>query len=205
MGAARRPSFFRSLRVSKLSTTSVLGPVPAASINPTAVLCLAGRPRSHHLLGAVGAWLSHAITSGDSFGAGCLTTSQDQHSEQEPRPGATRLEVGPRESRAGSRVPRYTSSSPAVQATCQGGAVHAPGALRSRESPTHAPVEAPCSALAVDTAEERLCPCTSGSTMLRAGDKQLRAAPRPYQPQGAQSSVSGLTATPPLGRAVRGG
>ena len=49
----------------------------------------------------------------------------------------------------------------------------------------HAPVEAPCSALAVDTAEERLCPCTSGSTMLHAGDKQLRAASRSYQPQGA--------------------
>ncbi len=47
---------------------------------------------------------------------------------QDSRPGATRLEVGPRESRAGSRVPRHTLSSPAVQATCQGGAVHAPGA-----------------------------------------------------------------------------
>ena len=46
-------------------------------------------------------------------------------------------------------------------------------------------MEAPCSALAVDTAEERLCPCKCGSAMLRAGDKQLRAAPRPYQPQGA--------------------
>ena len=127
------------------------------------------------------------------------------YSHQDSRPGATRLEVGPRESRAGSRVPRYTSSSPAVQATCQGGAVHAPGALHSRESPSHAPMEAPCSVLAIDTAEERLCPCTSGSTMLRAGDKQLRAAPRSYQPQGAQSSASGLTATPPLGRAARGG
>ena len=38
-----------------------------------------------------------------------------------------------------------------------------------------------------------------------AGDKQLRAAPRSYQPEGAQSSASSLTATPPLGRAVRGG
>ena len=85
--------------------------------------------------GAIGAYLSHAIISGDSFGAGCLTISQERHNHQEPRPGATRLEVGPHESLAGSRVPRYTSSSPAVQATCQGGAVHAPGALRSRESP----------------------------------------------------------------------
>ena len=97
-----------------------------------------------------------------------------------------------------------TPRSPAVQATCQGGAVHAPGAPPGG-APSHAQVEAPCSALAVDTAEERLCPCTSGSTMLRAGDKQLRAAPRSYQPQGAQSSASSLTATPPLGRATRGG
>ena len=78
-----------------------------------------------------------------------------------------------------------TPRSPAVQATCQGGAVHAPGALRSMESPSHVPVEAPCSALAVDTAEERLCPCKCGSAMLRAGDKQLRGASRLYQPQGA--------------------
>ena len=53
MGAARRPSFFRILRVSRLSTASVLGPVLAASINPTAELCLAGRPRSHHLPGSL--------------------------------------------------------------------------------------------------------------------------------------------------------
>ena len=65
----------------------------------------------------------------------CLTISQDQDNKQGPRPGATRLEVGPHESRAGSRVPRHTSSSPALQATCQGGAVHAPRTLRSRESP----------------------------------------------------------------------
>ena len=57
--------------------------------------------------------------------------------------------------------------------------LHSEGAL------TNAPVEAPCSALAVDTAEERLCPCTSGSTTLHAGDKQLRAASRPHEPQGA--------------------
>src|SRR3954468_8664962 len=37
-------------------------------------------------------------------------------------------------------------------------------------------MEAPCSVLADDTAEERLCPYTYGSAMLRAGDKQLRVA-----------------------------
>ena len=31
----------------------MLGSVPAASINPTAELCLAGRPRSRHLLGSL--------------------------------------------------------------------------------------------------------------------------------------------------------
>ena len=60
-----------------------------------------------------------------------------------------------------------------------------PGGSSRRGSPSHAPVEAPCSALAVDTVEEWLCPCKCGSAMLRAGDKQLRAAPWPYQPQGA--------------------
>ena len=45
-----------------------------------------------------------------------------------------------------------------------------------RGPPSHAQVEAPCSALAIDTAKERLCPCTNESAMLRAGDKQLRAA-----------------------------
>ena len=43
------------------------------------------------------------------------------------------------------------------------------------------------------------------SAMLRAGDKQLRVAFGPHQPQGAQCSVSSLIATPPLGRVVRGG
>ena len=42
------------------------------------------------------------------------------------------------------------------------------------------------------------------SAMLRAGDKQLRVAPGPHQPQGAQSSVSSLIATPPLGSAGEG-
>ena len=110
---------------------------------------------------------------------------QEHITSKGPEPGATRLEVGPRESRAGSRVPRYTSSGPTVPATCQGGAVHAPGAPPGGGTPSHVLVEAPCSVLAVDTAKERLCPCTSGSTMLRAGDKQLRAASRLYQPQGA--------------------
>ena len=53
-----------------------------------------------------------------------------------------------------------------------------------REPPSHAQVEAPCSVLAINTAEERQCPFTRGSTMLRAGDKQLRAASRSCQPQG---------------------
>ena len=98
-----------------------------------------------------------------------------------------------------------TPRSTVVQASCQGGAVHAPGAPPGGGPPSHAQVEAPCSALAIDTAEERLCPCTSRSTTLRAGDKQLRATPRLCQPQGAQSSAPSLTATPPLGRAAHGG
>ena len=53
-----------------------------------------------------------------------------------------------------------------------------PGGTSRRGSPSHTPVEAPCSVLADDTAEERLCPYTYGSAMLRAGDKQLRAAHR---------------------------
>src|SRR3954468_3110615 len=84
---------------------------------------------------------------------------QDLSSTYGPVPGATRLEVGPRESRASSRVPRYTSPSPTVPATCQGGAVHTPGAPPGGP-PSHVPVEAPCSTLADDTAEERLCPYT---------------------------------------------
>ena len=54
--------------------------------------------------------------------------------------------------------------------------LYMPRGLHSEGALTHAPVEAPCSALADDTAEERLCPYTYGSAMLRAGDKQLRAA-----------------------------
>ena len=83
--------------------------------------------------------------------------------------------------------------------------LYTPRGLSLEGAPSHAPVEAPCSVLADDTAEERLCPYTYGSTMLRAGDKQLRVAPGPHQPQGAQSSVSSLIATPPLGSAARGG
>ena len=60
-----------------------------------------------------------------------------------------------------------------------------PRGLHSEGALTHAPVEAPCSVLAVDTAEERLCPCKYKSAMLRAGDKQLRVAPWPHQPRGA--------------------
>ena len=80
-----------------------------------------------------------------------------------------------------------------------------PGGSSRRGAPSHAPVEAPCSVLADDTAEERLCPYAYGSAMLRAGDKQLRVASGSHQPQGARSSVSVLVATPPLGSAVRGG
>ena len=54
--------------------------------------------------------------------------------------------------------------------------LYTPRGLSSEGAPSHAPVEAPCSALAVDTVEERLCPCKSGSAMLRAGDKQLGVA-----------------------------
>ena len=63
--------------------------------------------------------------------------------------------------------------------------LYMPGGSPQRKPPSHAQVEAPCSALAIDTAEERLCTCKYRSAMLRAGDKQLRAASRPYQPQGA--------------------
>ena len=83
--------------------------------------------------------------------------------------------------------------------------LYMPRGLLPKGAPSHVPVEAPCSVLADNTAEERLCPYTYGSAMLRAGDKQLRAAPGPHQPQGAQSSVSSLIAMPPLGSAARGG
>ena len=63
--------------------------------------------------------------------------------------------------------------------------LYTPPGLHSEGALTHALVEAPCSALAVDMVEERLCPCKCGNAMLRAGDKQLRAAPWPHQPQGA--------------------
>ena len=82
--------------------------------------------------------------------------------------------------------------------------LYTPRGLHSEGAPTHAPVEAPCSSLAVDI-EERLCPCKCGSAMPRAGDKQLRVAPGPHHPQGAQSSVSSLIIKPPLGSAARGG
>ena len=83
--------------------------------------------------------------------------------------------------------------------------LYMPWGLLPEGPPSHVPVEAPCSVLADDTAKERLCPYTYRSAMLRAGDKQLRVAPGPHQPQGAQSSVSSLIITPPLGSAARGG
>ena len=56
--------------------------------------------------------------------------------------------------------------------------LYMPRGLSLEGAPSHAPVEAPCSVLAVDTAEERLCPCKSGSAMLHAGDRQLGVASR---------------------------
>ena len=55
--------------------------------------------------------------------------------------------------------------------------LYMPRGLLPEGPPSHVPVEAPFSVLADDTAEERLCPYTYGSAMLRAGDKQLRVAP----------------------------
>lgn len=84
--------------------------------------------------------------------------------------------------------------------------LYTPRGLSLEGAPSHALVEAPCSALAIDTAEERLCPCKSRSTMLRAGDKQLRVASRLQQPQGEPpGSVLSLTALLSLRRLARGG
>ena len=107
----------------------------------------------------IGVWPSHATTSGDSLCAGCLTILQDYHKCSESNSGTNRLVIGPRESRVRSRVPRHTSSSPAMQATCQGRVGHAPGA-RLRGSPH---------------------PRTSGSTMLSAGHRHCRRAAMPVQ------------------------
>ena len=63
--------------------------------------------------------------------------------------------------------------------------LYTPQGLHLEGSLTHAPVEAPCSTLAVDMVEERLCPCKCGSATLCAGDKQLRVASRLQQPQRA--------------------
>ena len=63
---------------------------------------------------------------------------------------------------------------------CVRAGLYTPQGLHSEEALTHALVEAPCSALAVDTAEEQLCPCKSGSAMLCAGDKQLGVASWPH-------------------------
>ena len=71
-----------------------------------------------------------------------LTALQGHTAAQGSRPNATRLEVGPRESRAGSPVPRYTSQPPAMQATCQGGDVHAPESPECRPWALWAPAHA---------------------------------------------------------------
>ena len=60
---------------------------------------------------------------------------------------------------------------PRVRAGCT-----CPRGSSRRGAPSHSLVEAPCSALADDTAEERVCPYTYESAMLRTGDKQLRVA-----------------------------
>ena len=65
---------------------------------------------------------------------------------------------------------------------CVRAGLYTPWGLHSEGALTHALVEAPCSVLAVDTTEERLCPRKCGSAMFRVGDKQLRAASWPYQP-----------------------
>ena len=59
---------------------------------------------------------------------------------------------------------------------CVRAGLYTPRGLLPEGPPSHVPVEAICSVLANDTAKERLCPYTYGSTMLHAGDKQLRAA-----------------------------
>ena len=71
------------------------------------------------------------------------------------------------------KPPLALSCKPRVRA-----GLYTPRRPPSEGTPTHAPVEAPCSALAVDTVEERLCPCKCGSAMLRAGNKQLGVASR---------------------------
>ena len=127
--------------------------------------------------GIVGVLPSHAITSRDSLGAGCLTISQEYHKCSQSSLDATCLEVGPRESRAGSRVPRYTSSGPTVPATCQGGAVHVPVAPPGWEPPpTHQwKNHAPCWLTTLP--RSGYARTHTESAMLRTGDKQLRVAP----------------------------
>ena len=58
--------------------------------------------------------------------------------------------------------------------------LYTPRGFSSEGAPSHEPVEAPCSMLGINTAEERLCPCKSVSAMIRAGDKQLGMASRPH-------------------------
>ena len=107
----------------------------------------------------IGVWPSPTIPSDDSINAGYLTILQGLHKHSKTNSGTTRLEVGPREARTGSRVPIHTSSSPVVQATCQDGAVHAP------ESPLRGSTH----------------PRTSGSPMLHVGGRHGRVAAMPMQ------------------------
>ena len=79
-----------------------------------------------------------------------------------------------------------------------------PGGSSRRGAPSHAPVEAPCSVLADDTAEERLCPYTYGSAMLHAGDKQLRVAPAASTSGSPELSAWPHRNASPRGRLVRG-
>ena len=105
-------------------------------------------------------------------------------------------------------MPRYTSQ-PYRASHVSGRGCTRPGGSSRRGAPSHALVEAPCSVLANDTAEERLCPYTYGSAMLRAGDKQLMAAhgrtnlrePRARCPAPSQRLPSGV----PREGAVHGG
>ena len=70
-----------------------------------------------------------------------------------------------------------------------------PRGFHSEGAPTHAPVEAPCSMLAVDTVEERLCPCKCRSAMLHTGHKQLWAAHGCINLREPLRSVSSLAET----------
>ena len=66
-----------------------------------------------------------------------LTISQEHTAVKDPRPGATRLKVGPRESRAGSRVPRYTSQPCRASHVSGRGCTRPGGSSRRGPPPTH--------------------------------------------------------------------